>query len=54
MAGHSEITVCTDVRDAVDYIRERELRIPEVALILGSGLAHLAATLEADAGSTWT
>lgn len=46
MAGHSEIAVCADVRDAVNYIRERESRIPEVALILGSGLAHLAATLE--------
>ncbi len=37
---------CADVRNAVDYIRSRDQRIPEVALILGSGLAHLGAILE--------
>jgi purine-nucleoside phosphorylase len=35
------------VREAVEYIRERDKRIPQVALILGSGLAHLGSTLEA-------
>ncbi len=38
--------MCVDVRDAVEYIRQRDARIPDVALILGSGLAHLASTLE--------
>ncbi len=35
-----------DVRDSVEYIRGRDARVPEVALILGSGLAHLGGTLE--------
>lgn len=38
--------VCLDVRDAVDYIRTRDGRVPEAALILGSGLAHLGSVLE--------
>ncbi|MDX1741322.1 MAG: purine-nucleoside phosphorylase [Rhodothermales bacterium] len=38
--------VCVDVRDAVEFIRRRDTRVPDVALILGSGLAHLGSTLE--------
>lgn len=46
MENNGLTTECPDVRDAVAYIQDRDARTPEAALILGSGLAHLASTLE--------
>lgn len=45
MPSDDRSIVCPDVRESVQFIRTRDSRSPEVALILGSGLSHLATTL---------
>lgn len=42
----TQVVDCRDVADAVALIRETEQRRPDIALILGSGLSHLADAAE--------